>query len=50
MTYCTCMCIRLQVTSERLAEEEIKLKKLTEDGSTERGTDAQTQHKVRRHV
>ncbi|KAG1930680.1 paralemmin-1 [Pimephales promelas] len=36
---------KLQVTSERLEEEEIKLKKLTEDVSTERGTDAQTQHK-----
>lgn len=35
---------KLQVTSERLAEEEMKLKKL-EDGSTQTGTDAQTQHK-----
>ncbi|XP_056122979.1 paralemmin-3 isoform X2 [Rhinichthys klamathensis goyatoka] len=36
---------KLQVMSERLAEEEIKLKKLIEDSSTEPGTDAQTQHK-----
>ncbi|ROL41706.1 Paralemmin-3 [Anabarilius grahami] len=36
---------KLQVTSEQLAEEEFKLKKLIEDGSTQTGTDAQTQHK-----
>ncbi|XP_067315123.1 paralemmin-3 isoform X2 [Pseudorasbora parva] len=36
---------KLQVTSERLAEEEFKLKKLIEDGSTQTGTDAQTHHK-----
>ncbi|KAK7144299.1 hypothetical protein R3I94_010649 [Phoxinus phoxinus] len=36
---------KLQVTSEHLAEEEIKLKKLIEDGSTQTGTDAQTQPK-----
>ncbi|XDV36369.1 hypothetical protein PO909_006161 [Leuciscus waleckii] len=36
---------KLQVTSERLAEEEIKLKKLIEDGSTQTGTDAPTHHK-----
>ncbi|XP_016373986.1 paralemmin-1-like [Sinocyclocheilus rhinocerous] len=36
---------KLQVTSEQLAEEESKLKKLIEDGSNQTGTDAQTQHK-----
>ncbi|XP_077055760.1 paralemmin-3 isoform X2 [Siphateles boraxobius] len=36
---------KLQETSERLAEEEMKVKKLIEDGSTQTGTDAQTQHK-----
>uniref|UniRef100_A0A673IZX2 Paralemmin 3 n=1 Tax=Sinocyclocheilus rhinocerous TaxID=307959 RepID=A0A673IZX2_9TELE len=41
---------KLQVTSEQLAEEESKLKKLIEDGSNQTGTDAQTQHKVRHHA
>ncbi|XP_059415519.1 paralemmin-3 [Carassius carassius] len=36
---------KLQATSEQLAEEESKLKKLIEDGSNQTGTDAQTQHK-----
>ncbi|XP_016122449.1 paralemmin-3 [Sinocyclocheilus grahami] len=36
---------KLQVTSEQLAEEELKLKQLIEDGSSQTGTDAQTQHK-----
>ncbi len=44
------MCFRLQVTSEQLAEEELKLKQLIEDGSSQTGTDAQTHHKVRHHV
>ncbi|XP_059427611.1 paralemmin-3-like isoform X2 [Carassius carassius] len=37
--------IKLQATSEQLAEEELKLKQLIEDGSSQTGTDAQTQHK-----
>uniref|UniRef100_A0A672S9P5 Paralemmin-3-like n=1 Tax=Sinocyclocheilus grahami TaxID=75366 RepID=A0A672S9P5_SINGR len=41
---------KLQVTSEQLAEEELKLKQLIEDGSSQTGTDAQTQHKVRHHA
>ncbi|XP_050968610.1 paralemmin-3 isoform X1 [Labeo rohita] len=36
---------KLQETSEQLAEEELKLKKLIEDGSSESGTDAETHHK-----
>lgn len=36
---------KLQETSEQLAEEESKLKKLTEDGSNQTGTDDQTQRK-----
>ncbi|XP_043098537.1 paralemmin-3 [Puntigrus tetrazona] len=36
---------KLQVTSEQLAEEELKLKQLIEDGSSQTGTDAQTRHK-----
>ncbi|KAK2888865.1 hypothetical protein Q8A67_014240 [Cirrhinus molitorella] len=36
---------KLQVTSEQLAEEELKLQKLIEDDSSEAGTDAQTHHK-----
>ncbi|XP_073708057.1 paralemmin-3 [Garra rufa] len=36
---------KLQETSEQLAEEELKLKKLIEDDSSEAGTDAQTHHK-----
>uniref|UniRef100_A0A9J7YEH1 Paralemmin 3 n=1 Tax=Cyprinus carpio carpio TaxID=630221 RepID=A0A9J7YEH1_CYPCA len=36
---------KLQASSEQLAEEESKLKKLIEDSSNQTGTDAQTQHK-----
>lgn len=36
---------KLQVTSEQLAEEELKLKQLIEDGFSQTGTDAQTHHK-----
>lgn len=44
------MCFRLQVMSEHLAEEELKLKQFIDDGSSQAGTDAQTHHKVRHHV
>uniref|UniRef100_A0A9J8CXE4 Paralemmin-3-like n=1 Tax=Cyprinus carpio carpio TaxID=630221 RepID=A0A9J8CXE4_CYPCA len=36
---------KLQVTSEQLAEEELKLTQLIEDGSSQTGTDTQTKHK-----
>ncbi len=45
------MCFRLQVMSEHLAEEELKLKHLIDDGSSQAGTDAQTHSgEVRHHV
>lgn len=46
-----CICDRLQETSERLAEEEVKLKKHIEDDDFNlTNSDAQTHSKVRSHI